>query len=70
MSDVVRIEVGSSIFEGEMMVQEAKAAGLRVELLRNEHPETGGFIALGTCALLVAAEHEAELRELLATFGY
>ncbi len=70
MSDVVRIEIGSSIFEGELIVQEAKAAGLRVELLRNEHPETGGFIALGTCALLVAAEHEADLRALLATFGY
>jgi hypothetical protein len=70
MSDVVRIEIGSSIFEGEMIVQEAKAAGLRVELLRNEHPETGGFVALGSCALLVAAEHESELRDLLATFGY
>lgn len=70
MSDVVRIEIGSSIFEGEMIVQEAKSAGLRAELLRNEHPETGGFIALGGCAVLVAAEHEAELRDLLATFGY
>lgn len=70
MSDVVRIEIGSSIFQGEMIVQEAQAAGLRVELLRNEHPETGGFVSLGSCALLVAAEHESDLRELLATYGY
>ena len=53
-----------------MIVQEAKAAGLRVELVRNEHPETGGFVALGGCALLVAAEHESELRELLAASGF
>jgi hypothetical protein len=70
MSDVVRIEIGSSIFEGELIVQEAQAAGLRAELVRNEHPETGGFVALGSCALLVVAEHEYELRDLLATFGY
>lgn len=70
MSDVVRIEIGSSIFEGEMIVQHARAAGLRAELVRNEHPETGGVVALGGCALLVAAEHETELRDLLATFGY
>ena len=70
MSDVVRIEIGSSIFEGEMIVQEAQAAGIRVELLRNEHPETGGFIALGRCAVLVAGEHESDLRALLETFGY
>lgn len=69
MSDVVRIEIGSSILEGEMIVQEAQGAGLRVELVRNEHPETGGFLALGGCALLVAAEHESEVRDLLATSG-
>ncbi|MGB3733543.1 MAG: hypothetical protein WA964_01205 [Ilumatobacter sp.] len=70
MSDVVRIEVGSSIIEAELIIQEAQAAGLRAELLRNEHPETGGFVALGSCAMLVAAEHESDLRELLATYGY
>lgn len=31
MSDVVRIEIGSSILESEMIVQEAQAAGIRVE---------------------------------------
>jgi hypothetical protein len=70
VSDVVRIELGASIMEGELIALEAKAEGLRVELLRNEHPETGAAFALGRCALLVAAEHEAEVRELLAEHGY
>lgn len=70
MSDVVRVEIGSSILEGELIIQEAKAAGLRAELVRNEHPETGGLVALGSCAILVAEEHEADLRAVIATFGY
>jgi hypothetical protein len=70
VSDIVRIELGASILEGELIAQQAVAAGLRVELIRNQHPETGAAFALGSCALLVAAEHEAELRELLAEHGY
>jgi hypothetical protein len=70
VSDVVRIDLGVSILQAELIVQEAKTAGLRVELVRNEHPETGAAFALGTAALLVAAEHEADLRELLAVHGY
>ena len=70
VNDVVRIELGMSILQGELIAQEAEAAGLRVQLLRNEHPETGTAFALGTCALLVAAKHEATVRELLAEHGY
>ena len=70
VSDVVRIELGVSILQGELIAQEAEAAGLRVQRFRNEHPETGAAFALGTCALLVAAEHESEVRELLAEHGY
>lgn len=70
MADVVRIELGVSTWQGELIASEAEAAGLRVRLLRNEHPETGANFALGTCALLVTAEHEAQLRELLAEYGY
>lgn len=70
MTDVVRIELGLSILQGELIVQEAAAAGLRVSLLRNEHPETGASFALGTCALLVAADDEDDLRQLLAESGY
>ena len=70
MADVVRIELGASILEGERIVQEANAAGLQVQLLRNEHPETGASFALGSCALLVSAADETDLRHLLADFGY
>ena len=59
-----------SILEAELIAQEAQAAGLRVQLIRNEHPETGAAFALGTAALLVAAEHEVEVRGLLAEHGY
>jgi hypothetical protein len=70
VNDVVRVELGSSILEGEMIGQAAAAAGLKVELMRNEHPETGALVALGRCALLVAADDEAALRRMLADFGY
>ena len=70
MSDIVRIELGSSILHGEMIVQAATAAGIKVQLLRNEHPETGASFALGTCALLVSADDEGDLRQLLAESGY
>jgi hypothetical protein len=70
VSDVMRIELGRSILEGEMIAQAAAEAGLHVQLLRNEHPETGGAFALGTCALLVRSDEETEVRELLAGFRY
>jgi hypothetical protein len=70
MSDVVRIELGGSILEAELIAKEAVSAGLRVELLRNEHPSTGAAFALGTCALLVSSEQEAEVRETLAEHGF
>jgi hypothetical protein len=70
VTDVVRIELGVSILQGELIAAEAEAAGLRVQLLRNEHPETGAAFALGTCALLVAARDEADVRELIAEHGY
>ncbi len=70
MTDVVRVELGASILQGEIIVQTATAAGLHVQLLRNEHPETGASFALGTCALLVSADDEADLREMLAESGY
>lgn len=70
MADIVQIELGSSIVEGELMVQTAVGRGLRVELLRNEHPETGGFFALGNCSMLVHADDEMALREVLGEFGY
>jgi hypothetical protein len=68
VSDVVRIELGNSILEAELIAQLATQAGLHVQLLRNEHPETGAAFALGTAALLVRSDEEAEVRQLLADF--
>lgn len=70
MGDVVRIDLGMSIFEAELIAQAATAAGLHVQLLRNAHPETGSSFALGTCALLALATEEADVRLLLAESGY
>lgn len=70
MDDIVRIDLGNSIVEGEMIAQTATSAGFSVRLLHNSHPETGGLVALGTCALLVRRDEEAEVREILADFGY
>ncbi len=70
VSDDVRIGLGISILQGEQIAQEAAAAGLRVQLLRNEYPETGAAAALGMCALLVGADHESDMRRLLAAHGY
>ena len=66
----MRVELGMSILEAEQIAQAAISAGLRVQLLRNEHPETGGAFARGTCALLVSADDEAQLREMLSDSGY
>ena len=70
MTEVVRIELGASIVEAERIAQDAVAAGLTVELLRNEHLDAGGGFGLGNCALLVGRTDEAKLRELVAEYGY
>jgi len=70
MADVVRIELGMNLLEAELIAQKAATAGLRVELLRNLHPETGGVFALGGSALLVRSSDESDLRELLSRCGY
>jgi len=70
MTEVVRVELGASILEAELIVGDATTAGLKVQLIRNEHPETGGLFALGNCALLVTESDESDLRELLASYGF
>ncbi len=70
MADVVRIELGTSILEADLIVQEATAAGLNVQLLRNDNPETGASFALGSCAVLVAGTDESDMRKLLAESGF
>lgn len=70
VSHVFRIGLGISILrKGRPITQEAAAAGLRVQLLRDEHPETGAASALLTCTVLVAAGHEPDMRKLPAAHG-
>lgn len=70
MSDVVRIELGASIFEAELLARSLESDGFVVQLLRNEHPETGGVLALGSSALLVRATDEEQVRDRIAEGGY
>ena len=63
------ILTGGSILQGELIAQHAEIADLRVELLATSTLKTGAAFALGTCVLVVAAEHEAEVRDLLADHG-
>jgi hypothetical protein len=70
VDEVLRIDLGVSIIEGEAILQALKGEGLHVQLLRNEHPETGATFALGTCALLIRRDEEPQVREILADFSY
>ncbi|MDY7105571.1 MAG: hypothetical protein S0880_30670 [Actinomycetota bacterium] len=70
MSDIVRIDLGASIFEAEILVRSLESDGFTVQLLRNEHPETGGVLALGSSALLVRAAEEEQVRARIAEAGY
>ena len=70
LSDIVRIELGVSILEGELIAQQAEAAGLRVQLLRNEHPETGAALPSALVPCLSPLETRQRCGELLAEHGY
>jgi hypothetical protein len=65
VSEIVRIELGGTLIDAELVTQSLRSRGIKVELIRNEHPETGGFFALGSSALLVFADDEAQVRALL-----
>lgn len=50
---VLEVPLGGDLFANEVLVAACRDAGLQVELVRNEHPETGGFVPLGVGYLLV-----------------
>ena len=68
--EVTQIDLGVSIVEAQVIEQRLRAQGFTVSLLRNEHPETGAFSALGRAALLVLEDEESAVREELAGTGY
>ncbi len=70
MTDIVRLELGSSIPEAELIVQTLAADGISAELLRSEDPGLGAATALVGCALLVRADDESVVRSKIAELGY
>jgi hypothetical protein len=55
-NQLVRIPVGYDLFQGEVIQAACADAGIKVRLVRNEHPVTGSLIALQPSYLLVRAE--------------
>lgn len=50
---IARVFLGYDLFTAEIVRAACEAAGYTVELVRNEHPETGSFTALSESYLLV-----------------
>jgi hypothetical protein len=65
MSDVVQLDLGDDIFRAQLIFAACEAEGLRVRLIRNEHPETGALHALQPSYLLVAAEDAERAMEII-----
>ena len=65
MSDVARLDVGDDIFRAEVIMAACQSEGFRVELVRNDHPETGGFRSLQPAYLLVRAEDVPRVQEII-----
>ena len=63
--DVVRLDVGNDIFQAQVIVAACRSEGLRVELLRNDYPETGLFHSLQPSYLLVRAEDVPRVQEII-----
>jgi hypothetical protein len=66
VSDVVRLDLGDDIFKAQLIAAACEADGSRVQLIRNEHPETGAFHALQPSYLLVAADDVARVQEIIS----
>jgi hypothetical protein len=63
--DIVSLDVGDDIFRTQVITAACRSEGLRVELVRNDHPETGGFRALQPSYLLVRAEDVPRVQEII-----
>ena len=66
MSDAVRLDLGDDIFRAEVIAAACRADGLRVQLLRNDNPETGGFRSLQPVYLLVLADDVERVQEIIS----
>jgi len=66
MSDAVRLDLGDDIFRAEVIAAACRSDGIRVQLLRNDHPETGGFRSLQPVYLLVLADDVERVQEIIS----
>jgi hypothetical protein len=66
MSDAVQLDLGNDIFRAEVIAAACRSEGLRVQLLRNDHPETGSFSSLQPVYLLVLADDVARAQEIIS----
>lgn len=64
-SDIVRVPLGYDLFRAGVIEAACRDAGYEVRLLRNEHPETGGWFALQPSHLLVRSDDLAEIEEIV-----
>lgn len=65
-TEIVNIPVGYDLFRAEVLEAACTDAGIRVRLVPNEHPETGGLVALQPSHLLVNAEDAQQIRTIVA----
>jgi hypothetical protein len=66
VSEFVRLDVGDDIFRAELIAAACEAEGLRVQLIRNEHPQTGALRSVQPAFLIVAPEDVARAQEIIS----
>jgi hypothetical protein len=66
VEDVVQVDLGDDVFTAQVIAAACGAEGLRVQLVRNEHPATGPLLSVQPVYLLVAAEDVERVREIIA----
>lgn len=64
-AELVNIPVGYDLFRAEVIEAACTSNGMNVRLIRNEHPETGGLIALQPSYLLVRAEDASRVKAIV-----
>lgn len=62
---IVRVHLGYDLLAAEIVRAAIADAGYDVELVRNEHPETGSFTALSESYLLVRSADLEAVRQII-----
>lgn len=64
-AELVNIPVGYDLFRAEVMRAACADAAIKVQLVRNEHPETGSLVALQPSYLLAQAEDSERVEAIV-----